>query len=158
MSLTHPFPLPPSSPGNIFYVMEYRELFLTLFRKFDETKQPRSFLRDLVETAHLFLRMLERFCRGRANLVVQVGCGCPALGGFLGVGQPLLTPSLPHRANVCGGRRRRSLMWLRLPSRPAPRSWSSCGKDWPRRSRPAWRYQGRLWPHGGLWGCWWGTG
>ncbi|XP_050190499.1 protein timeless homolog isoform X2 [Myiozetetes cayanensis] len=57
--------------SNIFYVMEYRELFLTLFRKFDETKQPRSFLRDLVETAHLFLRMLERFCRGRASLVVQ---------------------------------------------------------------------------------------
>ncbi|XP_068033904.1 protein timeless homolog isoform X3 [Anomalospiza imberbis] len=57
--------------SNIFYLMEYRELFLTLFRKFDETKQPRSFLRDLVETAHLFLRMLERFCRSRANLVVQ---------------------------------------------------------------------------------------
>ncbi|XP_032569410.1 protein timeless homolog isoform X3 [Chiroxiphia lanceolata] len=57
--------------SNIFYLMEYRELFLTLFRKFDETKQPRSFLRDLVETAHLFLRMLERFCRGRASLVVQ---------------------------------------------------------------------------------------
>ncbi|KAJ7418474.1 Protein timeless like protein [Willisornis vidua] len=57
--------------SNIFYLMEYRELFLTLFRKFDKTKQPLSFLRDLVETAHLFLRMLERFCRGRANLVVQ---------------------------------------------------------------------------------------
>ncbi|KAM9514583.1 protein timeless homolog isoform 2-T2 [Guaruba guarouba] len=57
--------------SNIFYLMEYRELFLTLFRKFDETKQPRSFLRDLVETAHLFLRMLERFCRGRSSLVVQ---------------------------------------------------------------------------------------
>ncbi|XP_067170063.1 protein timeless homolog [Apteryx mantelli] len=57
--------------NNIFYLMEYRELFLALFRKFDETKQPRSFLRDLVETAHLFLRMLERFCRGRAGLVVQ---------------------------------------------------------------------------------------
>ncbi|XP_068266009.1 protein timeless homolog isoform X3 [Nyctibius grandis] len=57
--------------SNIFYLMEYRELFLALFRKFDETKQPRSFLRDLVETAHLFLRMLERFCCGRAGLVVQ---------------------------------------------------------------------------------------
>lgn len=63
--------------------MEYRELFLALFRKFDETKQPRSFLRDLVETAHLFLRMLERFCRGRAGLVVQVGRGRRA-GGSLG--------------------------------------------------------------------------
>lgn len=53
--------------------MEYRELLLALFRKFDETKQPRSFLRDLVETAHLFLQMLERFCRGRSGLMVQVG-------------------------------------------------------------------------------------
>ncbi|XP_042652483.1 protein timeless homolog isoform X2 [Tyto alba] len=57
--------------SNIFYLMEYRELFLALFRKFDATKQPRSFLRDLVETAHLFLRMLERFCQGRTGLVVQ---------------------------------------------------------------------------------------
>ncbi|KAM6474472.1 protein timeless homolog isoform 2-T5 [Liasis olivaceus] len=57
--------------NNIFYLMEYRELFLTLFRKFDEKKQPRSFLRDLVETTHLFLKMLEKFCKGRNNLVVQ---------------------------------------------------------------------------------------
>lgn len=52
--------------------MEYRELFLALFRKFDERCQPRSFLRDLVETTHLFLKMLERFCRSRGNMVVQV--------------------------------------------------------------------------------------
>ena len=57
---------------NIFYVMEYRELFLALFRKFDERYQPHSFLVDLVETTHLFLKMLERFCRSRGNLVVQV--------------------------------------------------------------------------------------
>uniref|UniRef100_UPI004038D0C9 protein timeless homolog isoform X2 n=1 Tax=Callospermophilus lateralis TaxID=76772 RepID=UPI004038D0C9 len=57
--------------NNIFYVMEYRELFLALFRKFDERCQPRSFLRDLVETTHLFLKMLERFCRNRGNLMVQ---------------------------------------------------------------------------------------
>lgn len=78
--------------------MEYRELFLTLFRKFDETKQPRGFLRDLVETTHLFLRMLERFCRGRAGLVVQVGRGCPAAGVPGGVGQLLLTPSFPRQS------------------------------------------------------------
>ncbi|XP_066225884.1 protein timeless homolog isoform X2 [Saccopteryx leptura] len=57
--------------NNIFYVMEYRELFLALFRKFDERCQSRSLLRDLVETTHLFLKMLERFCRTRGNLVVQ---------------------------------------------------------------------------------------
>lgn len=58
--------------GNIFYLMEFREIFLTLLRKFDERLQPRSFLRDLVESTHLFLRMLERFCKGRNNLLVQV--------------------------------------------------------------------------------------
>ncbi|XP_043939608.1 protein timeless homolog [Protopterus annectens] len=57
--------------NNIFYLMEFRELFLTLFRKFDETKQPRSFLKDLVETTHLFLKMLEKFCKGKNNILVQ---------------------------------------------------------------------------------------
>ncbi|XP_058228807.1 protein timeless homolog isoform X1 [Hemibagrus wyckioides] len=57
--------------SNIFYLMEFREIFLTLLRKFDERMQPRSFLRDLVESTHLFLRMLERFCKGRNNLLVQ---------------------------------------------------------------------------------------
>lgn len=57
--------------NNIFYMMEYRELFLALFRKFDERYHPRSFLCDLVETTHLFLKMLERFCRSRGNLMVQ---------------------------------------------------------------------------------------
>lgn len=59
--------------------MEYRELFLALFRKFDERCQPRSFLIDLVETTHLFLKMLERFCRSRGNLMVQVP-GSPRCG------------------------------------------------------------------------------
>lgn len=52
--------------------MEYREIFLMLLRKYDETKQPHSYLQDLVETTHLFLRMLERFSKGRKNLMVQV--------------------------------------------------------------------------------------
>ncbi|XP_067832538.1 protein timeless homolog [Heptranchias perlo] len=56
---------------NIFYVMEFRELFLTLFRKYDATKQPKSFLKDLVETTHLFIRMIEKFCKGKNNLYVQ---------------------------------------------------------------------------------------
>uniref|UniRef100_A0A8C2DYC8 Timeless circadian clock n=1 Tax=Cyprinus carpio TaxID=7962 RepID=A0A8C2DYC8_CYPCA len=58
--------------SNIFYLMEFREIFLTLLRKYDERMQPRSFLRDLVESTHLFLKMLERFCKGRNSLVVQV--------------------------------------------------------------------------------------
>uniref|UniRef100_A0A8C5M708 Timeless circadian regulator n=1 Tax=Leptobrachium leishanense TaxID=445787 RepID=A0A8C5M708_9ANUR len=57
--------------NNIFYLMEYRELFLALFRKFDESKQPQTFLKDLVETTHLFLKMLEKFCKTRGTVVVQ---------------------------------------------------------------------------------------
>uniref|UniRef100_A0AAQ5XF11 Timeless circadian clock n=1 Tax=Amphiprion ocellaris TaxID=80972 RepID=A0AAQ5XF11_AMPOC len=57
--------------SNVFYLMEYREIFLTLLRKYDETRQPHSYLKDLVESTHLFLRMLERFCKGRKNLMVQ---------------------------------------------------------------------------------------
>uniref|UniRef100_A0A3P8SMH7 Timeless circadian clock n=1 Tax=Amphiprion percula TaxID=161767 RepID=A0A3P8SMH7_AMPPE len=57
--------------SNVFYLMEYREIFLTLLRKYDETWQPHSYLKDLVESTHLFLRMLERFCKGRKNLMVQ---------------------------------------------------------------------------------------
>lgn len=52
--------------------MEYREIFLTLLRKYDETRQPKSYLKDLVETTHLYMRMLECFCKGRKNLMVQV--------------------------------------------------------------------------------------
>ncbi|XP_059185368.1 protein timeless homolog isoform X2 [Centropristis striata] len=57
--------------SNIFYMMEYREIFLTLLRKYDETTQPQSYLIDLVESTHLFMRMLERFCKGRRSLMVQ---------------------------------------------------------------------------------------
>ncbi|XP_028301834.1 protein timeless homolog isoform X2 [Gouania willdenowi] len=57
--------------SNIFYLMEYREIFVTLLRKYDETKQPHSYLKDLVETTHLFLRMLEHFSSGRRSLMVQ---------------------------------------------------------------------------------------
>uniref|UniRef100_A0A8C9WUB8 Timeless circadian clock n=1 Tax=Sander lucioperca TaxID=283035 RepID=A0A8C9WUB8_SANLU len=57
--------------SNIFYLMEYREIFLTLLRKYDETRQPHSYLKDLVESTHLFLRMLERYCKGRNSLMVQ---------------------------------------------------------------------------------------
>eukprot|EP00058_Branchiostoma_floridae_P012613 XP_002598101.1 hypothetical protein BRAFLDRAFT_124290 [Branchiostoma floridae] len=57
--------------SNIFYVMEYREIFLTLLRKFDETKQPKTYLKDLVETTHVFIKMLERFCKTKGHIVVQ---------------------------------------------------------------------------------------
>ncbi|XP_049842526.1 protein timeless homolog [Schistocerca gregaria] len=56
--------------SNIFYVIEYRELIFTLLINFSETKMSRAYLRDLVVTAHIFLRMLEQFS-AKGTIVVQ---------------------------------------------------------------------------------------
>ncbi|KAL4229318.1 hypothetical protein ACF0H5_012360 [Mactra antiquata] len=57
--------------GNIFYMMEFRDIFLTLLRHFDQNRQSRSYLKDLVETTHMFLKMLEQFSKKTGHLVVQ---------------------------------------------------------------------------------------
>ncbi|XP_014669894.1 PREDICTED: protein timeless homolog [Priapulus caudatus] len=57
--------------SNIFYVPEYKDIFLALLRKYDSTKQPRSFLKDIVETNHLFMRMMEKFCQSNSHVMVQ---------------------------------------------------------------------------------------
>ncbi|CAK1598882.1 unnamed protein product [Parnassius mnemosyne] len=56
--------------SNIFYVLEYREFILTTFLNYDDNKMPRSYLVDLMETVHLFLKMLEYYCK-KTGLVVQ---------------------------------------------------------------------------------------
>ncbi|KAG6441528.1 hypothetical protein O3G_MSEX001806 [Manduca sexta] len=56
--------------SNIFYVLEYREFILNIMLNFDENKMPRSYLVDLIETVHLFLKMLEHYCK-KTGLVVQ---------------------------------------------------------------------------------------
>lgn len=85
--------------GNIFYTAEYRDTFLLLLRKFHMTKHTkyriqfccwkkkndekpckydsnllhsRSYLRDLIEAFHIFLKMLEIYCSGKTHIVVQV--------------------------------------------------------------------------------------
>ncbi|CAK1545835.1 unnamed protein product [Leptosia nina] len=56
--------------SNVFYVVEYREFILSMFLNYDENKMPRSYLLDLIETVHLFLKMLEHYCK-KTGLVVQ---------------------------------------------------------------------------------------
>ncbi|XP_045765295.1 protein timeless homolog isoform X2 [Maniola jurtina] len=56
--------------SNIFYVLEYREFILSIFLNYDENKMPRSYLVDLIETIHLFLKMLEHYCK-KTGLMVQ---------------------------------------------------------------------------------------
>lgn len=57
--------------SNVFYHSEYREVFVTLFRNYYEVFQTKCFLRDLVETTHVYLRLLEQYCSQNRHVVVQ---------------------------------------------------------------------------------------
>ncbi|XP_053661191.1 protein timeless homolog [Anopheles marshallii] len=58
--------------NNIFYVMEYREMAVHLLTNFKETIHTRAFIRDVVEVAHLFFNMLQRFCKGTVRVQQRV--------------------------------------------------------------------------------------
>lgn len=55
--------------GNVFYVLEYREFILTLMLTYSPLKMSHAYLLDLIETQHIFLKMLQGYC-GRDNSVV----------------------------------------------------------------------------------------
>lgn len=57
--------------SNIFYVLEYREFVLTLLVTYDEIKMSDSYLMDLIETQHIFVRMLEAFVKKDGCVMVQ---------------------------------------------------------------------------------------
>ncbi|XP_055604879.1 protein timeless homolog [Uranotaenia lowii] len=54
--------------NNVFYVLEYREVVLHLLINFTETKSTRAYLRDVIETAHMFFKMLEKYCQGTVRV------------------------------------------------------------------------------------------
>ncbi|TMW46098.1 hypothetical protein DOY81_008822, partial [Sarcophaga bullata] len=49
--------------NNVCYVLEYRETILHLLMNYNETHSTKAFLRDVVETANIFIKMMERFCK-----------------------------------------------------------------------------------------------
>lgn len=57
--------------SNIFYILEYRELIITLLVTYNELKMSNAYLRDLMETQHVFVKLLEGFCGGGSSVVVQ---------------------------------------------------------------------------------------
>lgn len=57
--------------SNVFYVLEYREFILTLLVNYDELKMSDTYLKDLMETQHIFLKMLESFVGKEGSVVVQ---------------------------------------------------------------------------------------
>lgn len=56
--------------SNIFYVPEYREFVLALLVNYNELKMSDVYLKDLMETQHIFLKMLESFCGGKGGSVL----------------------------------------------------------------------------------------
>lgn len=57
--------------SNIFYVLEYREFILTLLINYDELKMSDAYLKDLIETQHVFLKMLQDFIGKEGSVLVQ---------------------------------------------------------------------------------------
>ncbi|KFB46573.1 AGAP010787-PA-like protein [Anopheles sinensis] len=58
--------------NNIFYVVEYRETVVHLLKDYNETHHSRAYLRDVVEVAHLFFGMLQKFCKGTVRVQERV--------------------------------------------------------------------------------------
>ncbi|XP_046476559.1 protein timeless homolog [Neodiprion pinetum] len=57
--------------SNVFYVPEYRETLLNQLLCYNEVTMSRNYLSDLVQTVHVFLKMLEAFCKQGQSIVVQ---------------------------------------------------------------------------------------
>ncbi|XP_049272285.1 protein timeless homolog isoform X1 [Rhipicephalus sanguineus] len=57
--------------GTIFYLPEYREIVLHLLLNFNECVQPISYLRDLVEMVHVYVKMLQHFAKGHRHIIVK---------------------------------------------------------------------------------------
>ncbi|XP_048512372.1 protein timeless homolog isoform X2 [Athalia rosae] len=57
--------------NNVFYVPEYRETVLQQLLSYNEVTMSRNYLADIVETVHIFLKMLETFCGRGRSIVVQ---------------------------------------------------------------------------------------
>uniref|UniRef100_A0A2H8TU68 Protein timeless n=1 Tax=Melanaphis sacchari TaxID=742174 RepID=A0A2H8TU68_9HEMI len=56
---------------NLFYMVEYRDLLLGLLNLYDEVKFSRMYLKDVIETNHVFMKLLEHLGKKQRNLIVQ---------------------------------------------------------------------------------------
>jgi timeless len=57
--------------SNVFYVSEYREMCLVLLLNYKENQHSLTYLKDLVETNHIFLKLFEQFAKSYWHLAVQ---------------------------------------------------------------------------------------
>lgn len=59
--------------SNIFYLSEFREMFPSLLKEYKSSVQTRSYLACLVDSLHLFFRLLEKFTQGHSLMVQKKG-------------------------------------------------------------------------------------
>lgn len=57
--------------SNVFYLVEYREFIFQLLVTYTPQKFSREYLADLIETQHVFLKMLESYCSSNRSIVVK---------------------------------------------------------------------------------------
>jgi timeless len=57
--------------SNVFYLPEYRELCFSLLNTYDPVKLSKLYLKDLVETNHVFLKMLEEYSSTSRRILVK---------------------------------------------------------------------------------------
>ncbi|KAK2704824.1 hypothetical protein QYM36_017018 [Artemia franciscana] len=57
--------------SHIFYQMEYRELCLQLLQHYKPFKFSKTFRRDLIESTHIFFKLLEKFAKSNRHIVIQ---------------------------------------------------------------------------------------
>ncbi|XP_074597242.1 circadian regulator timeout [Brevipalpus obovatus] len=55
----------------LLYDMDYRELLLYLINNFNEMKMSEIYLKDLIETNHVFLKMLEALCKKDTEIIIK---------------------------------------------------------------------------------------
>ncbi|GAU99701.1 hypothetical protein RvY_10661 [Ramazzottius varieornatus] len=64
--------------SNVFYQPEYRDVFFKLLREFNEAKYTREYLKDLILTVHIFLKLLEVYLKKTSHLFVLKKARKPA--------------------------------------------------------------------------------
>ena len=57
--------------NNILYRPEYRDVFVTVLRNYNEVVSSKAMLKDLIETVHLYLRLVEQLCKNKGRILVQ---------------------------------------------------------------------------------------
>ncbi|CAG2111454.1 unnamed protein product [Medioppia subpectinata] len=55
----------------LFYEVEYRDQLLALLHEYNEAKMTKTLLKDLIETNHLFIKLLENYYKNNSRLLIR---------------------------------------------------------------------------------------